>query len=655
MKVTQTHARKRSLLLVAVALAATVSAAQEKPAPQPTAAPSVQVKQGPQRIEKEGVEVEFVVEPVAGAGAAREVMEAAESVVRFRVRDKTTGNPVSGVKPAAWMSQRGATAPDTQMCREKIQSFMTGTLRARPDFDLNAYYVLAMNQEPNISVIDPLLGFGSSKLLALVLLKSPGADWALTENGERLFVSMPMANQIAVVDTDTWKVVTNVDAGARPARVRLQPDGKYLWVGNDPPAGGGEGGVTVIDTTSFKVVARIAAGPGAHDLAISGNNKLAFVTSRDGGTLSVIDIPTLTKVKDLKTGLSAAAVAFSPLSNALYVVDEAGGEIVAVDAREPRILARIRTAKGARSVRFAPGGRWGFVPNAKESVVYIFDASTNRLAHTATVGQGPDQIAFTDAFAYVRSAGSKEIEMIRLSTIGQELDIVRFPGGQLTPGEATAPASLAESIVPAPEGNSVLVANTADRVIYYYTEGMAAPMGNLQNYRRDPRAVLVVDRSLREVQPGVYQTTIKLPAAGIYDVSFLLDSPRIAHCFETAAKPNPAVKHEAEVALQIEYLNKERELRVGTSYKLRFRLVEPATGQPKDGLKDVQVLLFLSPGIWQWRDFARPSGAGTYELDLNVPESGLYMVFVESRSMGVVYRQLEHMTLWAKDADAAKR
>jgi hypothetical protein len=54
--------------------------------------------------------------------------------------------------------------------------------RARPDVDLNTYYVLALNQEANISVIDPLLGFGTSKLLTLVILKSPGEDWELTSD-----------------------------------------------------------------------------------------------------------------------------------------------------------------------------------------------------------------------------------------------------------------------------------------------------------------------------------------------------------------------------------------------------------------------------------------------------------------------------------------
>ncbi len=92
---------------------------------------------------------------------------------------------------------------------------MQGSLRSRPDVDLNAYYLLALNEEANISVIDPLLGFGGSKLLTMVLLKSPGEDWALTSNRSKLFVSMPLVNQVAVVDTTTWKVITDVRTGCQ--------------------------------------------------------------------------------------------------------------------------------------------------------------------------------------------------------------------------------------------------------------------------------------------------------------------------------------------------------------------------------------------------------------------------------------------------------
>ena len=173
-----------------------------------------QQKSGPQKIEREGVEIEFTIEPIKEPGQkTSELMEAKEATVRFKINDKTSKTPLSGVKPSVWLSQRGENGVDEKACREKVQSFLQGSLRSRPDVDLNAYYVLALNEEANISVIDPLLGFGSSKLLTLVMLKSPGADWAQKSIEEKLFVSMPLANQVAVVDTNTWKIITNIDAG----------------------------------------------------------------------------------------------------------------------------------------------------------------------------------------------------------------------------------------------------------------------------------------------------------------------------------------------------------------------------------------------------------------------------------------------------------
>ena len=610
---------------------------------------SAQTKTGPQKIEREGVEVEFTIEPIKEPGKSSELMEAKEATVRFTIKDKATKTPLSGVKPSVWLTQRGESLTDEKQCREKVQSFLQGSLRSRPDVDLNAYYLLALNQESNISVIDPLLGFGSSKLLTLVMLRSPGEDWAQKSRDEKLFVSMPLVNQVAVVDTRTWKTVANIDTGVKPMRVRLQPDERYVWIAND--AANEQSGVTVIDTTTLKVVARVATGKGHHEIDFSNDNRFAFITNQDDGTLSVIDIQKLTKVTDLKTGGSATSIAFSPLGNALYVVNAAEGRIAVVDARSRQIATRIQMKPGIGNLRFAPGGRWGFVPNPAENVVYVFDASTNRLAHTISIEKGPDQVAFTDTFAYVRSTGANEVSMIRLSTLDGQPDIAKFPGGQNAPADAAIESSLADMIVPAPEGDSVLVANPADRVIYYYSEGMAAPMGSFQNYRRKPRALMVVDRSLREITSGVYSTTTKLPKSGIYDVAFLLDSPRITHCFEAEAKPNPDVSKEKQVAIRVEYLSKDQ-LRVGENYKLRFKIIDTATFKVKSDLKDVRVLTFLASATWQKRDFARPVGNGVYEVDIKVPQTGLYFVFVESRSQGVSYRQLPHLTLQTAAATA---
>lgn len=633
------QAHRKLLSLAGLLLLAAPARAQEATPPAtPPQTPAAQ-----QKIVEQGIAIEFTADPLVQNATK---IKAAEDVnIRFKVTDTTTGTPVKGLGLSAWISLRPSEkATDSAQCHEKIRSYLTGSLRTRPDVDLNSYYVLALNKSADISVIDPLLGFGGSKLLTLVMLKSPGEDWLLTREGDKLFVTLPLIDQVAVVDTRSWKVTNYLDAGSKPTRIIVQPDQQYLWVAND----GKDGGVTVIDPASLKVVAQIPTGAGQHELAVSGDNQFAFVTNRESGTVSIIDIRKLEKLSDVNVGANPVSMALSDLSKALYVANESDGTVTVIEQQTQQVLARMKTKAGARSIRFAPGGRYGFVLNTKQSLVNIFDAASNRMLHEVSVGKSPDQIMFSDTFAFVRSLGSENVEMLRLGTIGKEVDVTEFPGGQAAPGAGPTPVR-ADSIVLAPEGNSVIVANPVDRVLYYYSEGMAAPMGNFQNYRREPLAVLVVDRSLREIKPGVYSTTVKLPSSGRYDVAFLNDSPRVSHCFEISAEPNPALKEKPAVALRIEHQVKELKLPVGKEFTYRFKLIETATGNPKSDLKDVRVLTFLSPGVWQRRDIATPVGDGVYELKINVPQTGLYMLFVESSSMGVRYVDLPYLMLHATE------
>jgi hypothetical protein len=64
---------------------------------------------------------------------------------------------------------------------------------------------------------------------------------------------------------------------------------------------------------------------------------------------------------------------------------------------------------------------------------------------------------------------------------------------------------------------------------------------------------------------------VKLPASGYYDVAFLTDSPRIAHCFEAAADPNPGLKEERSVALRLEPQVKEMNLTVWSEFPVAFQ------------------------------------------------------------------------------------
>lgn len=592
----------------------------------------------------EGISIEFNVQSVRSSST--EPIAGEEATVSFKITGTNGGVPLSSLRPVAWIDQRATKEPSgPRECREKVQSFLQSSFTKRPTLDLNSYYILALNNEPNISVIDPLTGFGGSKLYTLIALKSPGEDWVMTNDHKRLYVSMPLVNQIAVIDVPTWKVIANVEAGARPTRVRLQRDGRYLWIGNDA-ATPESSGVTVFDTVSNKVVAQLKTGAGHHEIVLNDDDSLAFVTNKEAGTLSVVDVRKLAVAREIKIGAGPTTIDFSSLGKTVYVGNEADGTIAAVGGARHEVLARITTKPGLRSIRIPPEGRYGFALNTARNEVYVFDLSANRVIHTIATGQAADQITFSSQFAYVRAAGSEFVSMIRLSDLEKEAAVTKFPAGQKAPAESRA-TSIADAIIPAPDDGSVLVANPADKMIYYYTEGMAAPMGSFQNYKRDPRALLIVDNSLREREGGVYTSTINLASAGYYDVAFLLDSPRVVNCFDLTIGENPALPRSAETAIRIDPLVKEALARVGERFNIRFRLLDTKSGSPKLNLNDVNVLVFLAPGIWQQRELAKSVGDGVYETSFVPPDPGVYYVFVQSASLGLEFNQSTPLTVQA--------
>ncbi|HBL25871.1 MAG TPA: cytochrome D1 [Acidobacteria bacterium] len=607
------------------------------------AAPAVPA---PSRVVQGGVAVDFTVEPGSPQGALR---EGEEAVFRFRLSETATGAPLSGAYPAAW-ADWAAEAPGVEApgCTKRVEELLGGSVLSRPEIDLNVYWVLALNEDATISVVDPLFGFGSTKLLAMVTLDSPGEDWVLSPDRRRLYVSLPESNQVAVVDTSSWQVVSKIPVEPRPARLALQPDGARLWValdGGDPKAG-----VAAIDTAGLRVVATLPAGGGRHEIALSEDNRFVYVTGAADRSLAVIDAARLAKVQDVALGAAPTSIAYSSLARAVYVSSEEAGVVLVVGGEEPQVLARLQAEPGLGQIRFAPGGRLAFVVNPATDHIHIVDAARNRIVQTADLLDGPDQVTFSQFLAYVRHRGSGTVLMIPLDEVGEEgkpVPVVDFPAGQHALGAGSRP-SPADSIVRAPGANAVLVANPADKAIYFYKEGMAAPMGSFKNYSRQPRAVLVVDRSLKERKPGSYETVARLPRPGHYLVAFFLDAPRAVHCFPLTVLADPAAeaRRQAQQPARVEMLFDTRnELPAGKEATVRFRLSDPVTGMPKDGLQDVEVLLYTAASHEQQRAAAKPQGDGVYEAALTPPRAGTYHLAIASPSVNLPFQRSPRVLL----------
>lgn len=601
-----------------------------------------------QRLVQEGIAVEMSIEPVDTDAAARGALREGDDVIfRFTITDTATGTPLSGIYPAAWMDLlTSGEVVDGEHCVQKVEQLISGNLMQRAELDLNVYYVLALNEDATITVVDPLFGYGSTKLLAQVTLLSPGEDWALGRSKRWLFVSQPDADRIAVVDTARWEAVEQIDAGPRPRRLHLQGDGAYLWAALD--GDGPEAGVAVIDARTFEVVATIATGAGPHDIVLDDANGIAFVSNGGAGTVSVIEVATLRKRHDVATGRQPVAIDFSPLANAAYVSHQ-DGTIAVVVAEAETPTARMEAQPGLGHLRFAPGGRHAFVANPETDQVHVVDAARNRIVQTGRVQDGPDQITFSDELAYIRHRGSEIVLMIPLTQIGNEgqpLPVVDFPGGQEPFGLGRRP-SLGDTIVQAPGATAVLVANPADKMIYFYKEGMAAPMGGFRNYERQPRAVLVVDRSLKErARSGVYETAAKLRRPGHYQLAFFLDTPRIVQCFPAVVQPDPVreAARRAALPVRVEPLIARTTISVGETIPLRFRLTDPHTGALESGFEDVNVLTYNTSN-WNQRQWAREVEEGIYEVSFTPPGKGSFLVAVSTPRGRLRYTQAPQLVI----------
>lgn len=583
----------------------------------------------------QGLSVDFSISRADKPSSTVELREADPVTIRFKIADTVTGTPVLNAHPAAWMdhvSQGENRSPE--LCAKKFQMFLSGGLTGVPDANLNIYYVVTLNDDATLSVLDPLVGFGDSKLLAMVKLAAPAFDWALSTDQSRIFVSLPQANQVAMVDTKGWSVIASAEVAVRPTRVMLQPDQHYVWIASEasgPDAS--DSGVTVLTADGLRLAARIVTGRGSHDIAFDADSRFAFVTNSADNTVSVIDIRNLRKVKDLQTGASPMSIAYASKAGMVYVTGRADGAIVAIDAVRHEIVARVQAEPGVSQIRFAPDGRYAFVVNPAKNRVHIIDAAANRLIQTFMAKSRPDQVSFTDKLAYIRDQGDDTVLMIPLEQIGKPGSAVPaadFTGGKNPPGMG-AESYAGDGIVQAPGENAVLVANPKDHAVYYYSEGMAAPVGNFSTYGREPKAVLVVDRSLRERSgSGVYETTGVLGKPGMYDVVFFLDTPKFIHCFPVVVSPNPEIEARRGPRFGVRFLNDDKTVRVGEKFQVRLQVVNSTSTRAPVPADDMMVQIFQTAG-WRSREAARSTGeAGVYAAEFVVPRPGIYYVNLET-------------------------
>ena len=423
-----------------------------------------------QRFEQGGVALEVSLN---GLDETKQLVAGSDAIAKIRISDSASGAPLPGSAPKAWvLAQRSGPLGRDVECADKVRALASGSFGAGADRDLNSYHLLTLNSDKTISVINPQISFSSTKLENLIVLPGNGADWVLSKDKKFLYVSIPGAAAIVIIDTSTRRIISQLSTGdnSAPTQIVLQPDGRIVWVGLD-----GSGEIVAVDTSNNAMAGRIKVGNGLHKIVFSADSRNVFVSNSSDDTVSIIDSAKMQSVATLIVAKTPVALSYGSVSHLVYAGGINAEIITAIDADARRIVAEIPVKRGISVLRFEPTGRFAFAINQLESNVSVIDSATSTITSQVQVVDDPDQITFTRRYAYIRGLGSEKFTLLDLNEIrAGKAAPVDIQAGPLAPSVLPEEIGSASMIAAAPDGSSVMIASAPDATIYYYQEGMMA-------------------------------------------------------------------------------------------------------------------------------------------------------------------------------------
>ena len=461
--------------------------------------------------EKGGVTVAF--------GSSETIRMGETAFLYFRISDSVTTQPIRGLRPESSIRRNDGEGA-LGLCSTKMK-VETRRFGSHTPVQFNSNVVALNSLDGSLSVIDPART--SRMLIKKIELGGLGNDIALAWLGRYIYVTVE-PNVFIVVDGVQMDVAHRFTVGNHPHHLAIQPDGKYVWVGND-----GDGTVSVVATDTHTVAKTIPVGRGHHELAVTEDSRYVAVTNQDDHTVTVISVRNLSPVGTVSVGQRPHGIAYGPLSASFYVANEDDGTVSVIDISKGRVTETIPAGRGVRTLRFDTQGRLAYALNRAANTATIIDSTTNTAINTFPTGVAPDDIVFEYDWAFIRNAGSANITIVSLSHSGL---FQNFPVGHREPNHVDVPQEHT-SLVSFGDGHNVLVPNPSDGAVYQMMAGsVVGPSRVFTTKGRGTTRAVVYWKGLREISPGLYRRALTFEQSGRHEIGFYMSSPEVVTCFE---------------------------------------------------------------------------------------------------------------------------
>ena len=221
-------------------------------------------------------------------------------------------------------------------------------------------------------------------LLIVVVLVFAGCTTHAT-SGPRAYVSNERDGTVTVINTQTDRVVTTIDVGARPRGIRSSPDGKLVYVAlsfSSQQTPGTINKIAAIDTTTGKVVAKYDAGTDPEQFAVSADGGRLFISNEDTGTASIVDTASGKVVSTVVVGIEPEGVTISPDGRWVYVTAETSNTVSVIDTASNDVVATFMVGARPRDAAFSPDGSRAYVTAELGRTLSVIDTQTHSVIRT---------------------------------------------------------------------------------------------------------------------------------------------------------------------------------------------------------------------------------------------------------------------------------
>jgi len=257
--------------------------------------------------------------------------------------------------------------------------------------DLSHYVFVPARDSASVAIIDT----DTDRVVGQVPVGRVPHQVAVSETEMKLVASNTADDTISIVDLRTLEPLATVRLDHEPEHMEVGPAGDILAVGNIAA-----GTVSLVSLAEHRELARVGGLYDPHNMTFSADGALLYVGNLGAGVVSVIDVAQATVINEIPVGEVPSVASAGP-------ADEEW--------------------QGVINVTRTPDGRLGFAAFGEGNAMAVLDLRTQQTIKTLALGELPWR-AYTTAdgrFMITPNNGDRTISVVSTASLEE---VARLPG-----------------------------------------------------------------------------------------------------------------------------------------------------------------------------------------------------------------------------------